>query len=68
MIIGSLSRRPRVFSGIQPSRVLHFSNYLGALKQSVADQDESDLNGWRQPCLGCRRAKGSQRLNTLGVW
>ncbi|MEX0706232.1 MAG: hypothetical protein WD041_06385, partial [Nitriliruptoraceae bacterium] len=32
----------RVFSGIQPSGVLHLGNHLGALVNWVAMQDESD--------------------------
>jgi tryptophanyl-tRNA synthetase len=33
------SRKPRVFSGIQPSGDLHLGNYLGAINQWVARQD-----------------------------
>ena len=33
------SRPPRVLSGIQPSGHLHIGNYLGALKQWVAEQE-----------------------------
>lgn len=32
----------RIFSGIQPSGVLHIGNYLGAIKQWVEMQNESD--------------------------
>lgn len=32
----------RIFSGIQPSGILHLGNYLGAIKQFVASQDEGD--------------------------
>ena len=32
----------RVFSGIQPSGELHLGNYLGAVRNWVADQDEHD--------------------------
>jgi tryptophanyl-tRNA synthetase len=32
----------RVFSGIQPSGILHLGNYLGAIKQWVQMQDEVD--------------------------
>jgi tryptophanyl-tRNA synthetase len=39
MTRGSPDLRPRVFSGIQPSGVLHLGNYLGAMRQWVADQD-----------------------------
>ena len=35
-------RRPRVFSGIQPSATLHIGNYLGAIRQWVAEQDDKD--------------------------
>jgi tryptophanyl-tRNA synthetase len=35
-------RRPRVFSGMQPTSVLHVGNYLGALKHWVAGQYERD--------------------------
>jgi tryptophanyl-tRNA synthetase len=34
--------RPRVFSGMQPTDALHIGNYLGALRQWVAGQDERD--------------------------
>jgi len=34
--------RPRVFSGMQPTSVLHLGNYLGALKHWVAGQHERD--------------------------
>ena len=33
------NRKPRVFSGIQPSGALTIGNYLGAIKQWVAGQD-----------------------------
>src|SRR5690606_39937026 len=36
------SRRPRVFSGVQPTGVLHIGSYVGALRQWVAGQDERD--------------------------
>jgi tryptophanyl-tRNA synthetase len=42
MTIGSPGHRPRVFSGIQPSGVLHLGNYLGAMRQWVADQDKKE--------------------------
>ena len=32
----------RVFSGIQPSGLLHIGNYLGAIRQWLADQDKKD--------------------------
>jgi len=34
--------KPRVFSGIQPSGNLHIGNYIGAIKQWVAMQDQYD--------------------------
>ncbi len=34
--------RPRAFSGIQPSGALHLGNYLGAIRNWVAMQDETD--------------------------
>ena len=38
--IGFMETKRRVFSGIQPSGNLHLGNYLGALKNWVAIQDE----------------------------
>ncbi len=38
--IGAMETKQRVFSGIQPSGNLHLGNYLGALKNWVALQDE----------------------------
>ncbi|MGD8698532.1 MAG: tryptophan--tRNA ligase [Gemmatimonadales bacterium] len=35
--------KPRAFSGIQPSGELHIGNYLGAVKNWVAMQEEYDL-------------------------
>jgi len=35
-------RRPRVFSGIQPSGALHLGNYLGAIRNFVAMQETHD--------------------------
>ncbi|PDV98487.1 tryptophan--tRNA ligase [Candidatus Chloroploca asiatica] len=35
-----MSPKPRVFSGIQPSGMLHLGNYLGAIQQWVAGQGE----------------------------
>lgn len=34
------NRRPRVFSGIQPSGNLHLGNYLGAIRNWVQQQDQ----------------------------
>jgi tryptophanyl-tRNA synthetase len=39
MLSPMADRRPRVLSGIQPSGGLHIGNYLGALRNWVADQD-----------------------------
>ncbi len=36
------STRPRVLSGMQPTDALHLGNYLGALRQWVARQDQQD--------------------------
>ncbi len=36
------TQKPRVFSGIQPSGPLTIGNYLGAIKQWVAGQDEKE--------------------------
>ncbi|MGH1504470.1 MAG: tryptophan--tRNA ligase [Acidimicrobiales bacterium] len=38
----SSSDRPRVFSGIQPSGAIHLGNYLGAVRNWVAMQDDHD--------------------------
>ncbi|MEF3273584.1 MAG: tryptophan--tRNA ligase [Chloroflexus sp.] len=35
-----MTRKPRVFSGIQPSGNLHLGNYLGAIQQWVAGQGQ----------------------------
>ena len=39
--VGKLSRR-RVFSGVQPTGLLHLGNYLGAIKNWVALQDQHE--------------------------
>jgi tryptophanyl-tRNA synthetase len=39
---GSTERRKRVFSGIQPSGTLTIGNYLGAIRQWVAEQAEKE--------------------------
>ncbi|MGC4189628.1 MAG: tryptophan--tRNA ligase [Thermomicrobiales bacterium] len=36
------TRKPRVFSGIQPSGNFHLGNYLGAIRNWVNQQDETD--------------------------
>jgi tryptophanyl-tRNA synthetase len=38
----SSARKPRAFSGIQPSGNLHLGNYLGAIRNWVTQQDEYD--------------------------
>ncbi|MEM9291140.1 MAG: tryptophan--tRNA ligase [Acidobacteriota bacterium] len=38
----SAHRLPRVLSGIQPSGAFHLGNYLGAVRQWVAHQDDTD--------------------------
>src|SRR5262245_20211747 len=42
MAVKSSNRRPRVFSGIQPSGTLHLGNYLGALRRWVAQQEAKE--------------------------
>jgi tryptophanyl-tRNA synthetase len=37
-----VSARKRIFSGIQPTGRKHLGNYLGAIRQYVAGQDEAD--------------------------
>jgi tryptophanyl-tRNA synthetase len=37
-----MTRRTRIFSGVQPTGSLHLGNYLGALKQWVAHQDDRE--------------------------
>jgi tryptophanyl-tRNA synthetase len=62
-------RRPRVFSGIQPSGALHLGNLLGAIRNFVAIQETHD-------CVFCvvdlhaitvRQERKELRRNTLGV-
>jgi len=36
------ARRKRILSGVQPTGALHMGNYLGAIRQWVANQDEYD--------------------------
>jgi len=38
----SSASRKRVFSGIQPSGILHLGNYLGAIRQWLANQQEKE--------------------------
>lgn len=63
------ARRPRVFSGIQPSGSLHLGNYLGAIRQWVAMQDTHD-------CVYCavdlhaitvRQERAALRRNTIDL-
>lgn len=42
MTIRMTRRRPRVFSGVQPSGTLHLGNYLGALRRWAKQQDEKE--------------------------
>ena len=42
MAVDADHRRPRVFSGIQPSGALTLGNYLGALRRWVAEQGEKE--------------------------
>jgi tryptophanyl-tRNA synthetase len=62
-------RRPRVFSGTQPSGTLHLGNYLGAIRNYVAMQDTHD-------CIYCvvdlhaitvRQQRAELRRNTIDV-
>jgi len=62
-------RRPRVFSGIQPSGNLHLGNYLGAVQNWVAMQDTHD-------CVYCavdlhaitvRQQRAELRRNTIDL-
>jgi tryptophanyl-tRNA synthetase len=62
-------RRPRVFSGIQPSGTLHLGNYLGAVKNWVAMQETHD-------CVYCavdlhaitvRQVRAELRHNTIDL-
>jgi len=39
---GEPATRKRVLSGVQPTGVLHLGNYLGAIRQWVANQDQYD--------------------------
>jgi len=61
------ARRPRVFSGIQPTGALHLGNYLGAIRNFVAMQETHD-------CIYCvvdlhaitaRQTKAELKRNTL---
>ena len=63
------ARRPRVFSGIQPSGTLHLGNYLGAIRNYVALQETHD-------CVYCvvdlhaitvRQAQAELKRNTIDV-
>src|SRR5690606_35609704 len=40
--VSAAGRKPRVFSGVQPTGDLHLGNYVGALRHWVAGQDERD--------------------------
>ena len=63
------ARRPRVFSGSQPSGTLHLGNYLGAIRNWVAMQETHD-------CIYCvvdlhaitvRQVRAELRRNTIDV-
>jgi tryptophanyl-tRNA synthetase len=63
------ARRPRVFSGTQPTGALHLGNYLGAIRNYVAMQETHD-------CVYCvvdlhaitvRQPKAELRRNTIDV-
>lgn len=41
-VSGSSPRRPRIFSGVQPSGLLHLGNYLGAIRNWVELQEHYD--------------------------
>ena len=41
-MINSNKKKPRVFSGVQPSGNLHLGNYLGALRQFVDLQEDNE--------------------------
>jgi len=50
------SSKKRIFSGVQPSGVLHLGNYLGAIKQFVALQNEEidpESSSGRTECVFC---------------
>ena len=62
-------RRPRIFSGIQPSGTLHLGNYLGAIRNWVALQETHD-------CVYCavdlhaitaRQERAELRRNTIDL-
>ena len=62
-------RRPRTFSGIQPSGTLHLGNYLGAIRNWVALQETHD-------CVYCavdlhaitvRQERAELRRNTIDL-
>lgn len=36
------SKRPRILSGVQPTSALHLGNYLGAIRNWVAEQDRNE--------------------------
>jgi tryptophanyl-tRNA synthetase len=62
----------RVFSGIQPTGEVHLGNYLGALRQWVADQDEHDsiycvvdLHAMTTPFEPAALAAATRRTATL---
>jgi tryptophanyl-tRNA synthetase len=63
------ARRPRVFSGTQPTGALHLGNYLGAMRNYVAMQETHD-------CIYCavdlhaitvRQPKAELKRNTIAT-
>jgi tryptophanyl-tRNA synthetase len=66
---GRPERRPRVFSGIQPSGSMHIGNYVGAIRNFVAMQETHD-------CVYCavdlhaitvRQQRAELRRNTIDL-
>ena len=67
--ISQPERRPRIFSGIQPSGTMHLGNYLGAIRNWVALQETHD-------CVYCivdlhaitvRQGRAELRRNTIDL-
>jgi tryptophanyl-tRNA synthetase len=63
------ARRPRVFSGTQPSGALHLGNYLGAIRNYVAMQETHDcvFGVVDLHAITVRQARAELRRNTLEV-
>jgi tryptophanyl-tRNA synthetase len=62
-------RRPRVFSGIQPTGALHLGNLLGAIRNFVAIQETHDsvFCVVDLHAITVRQERKELRANTLGV-